>query len=104
MWKTPIILRVEQFQVAHIRVQNVDLVIVFVNPELGGRPIADQQRIVAALQACASTAGLAGNVVPVWGDSVGRLHFIAPPNQHPFFGSVTYAYLYSQINRTLTCP
>jgi hypothetical protein len=93
----------EQFQVAHIKVQSVDLIIVFVNPALGYRSAFEQQQVVAALQACASSAGLAGNVVPVWRDGAGRLNFIAPPNQHPFFKSVTFEYLAANINKTLTC-
>jgi hypothetical protein len=94
---------VEQFQVAHLKVQNVDVVVVFVNSSVGQRSFQDQQQLVATLQVCASAAGLAGNVVLVWMDPLGRLNFVAPPNQHPFFKSVTYQYLYAHINKTLTC-
>ena len=93
----------EQFQVAHINVQGVNLVVVFVNPGVGQRPASEQQQVVNALQACASGAGLAGNVVPVWRDNLGRLNFIAPPTQHGFFKSVTFEYLYNSINKTLSC-
>ena len=93
----------EQFPVAHIKVQGVDLIVLFVKPELGSRPASEQQQVVNALQACASAAGLAGNVVPVWRDSLGRLHFIAPPNQHAFFKSVTFESLYANINKKLSC-
>jgi hypothetical protein len=94
---------VEQFQVAHINVQNVNLIVVFVDPGVGQRPPLEQQHVVNALQTCASAAGLAGNVVPVWRDNFGRLNFIAPPAQHAFFKSVTFEYLYSNINKTLRC-
>ena len=93
----------EQFQVAHINVQGVNLIIVFVSPDIGRRPPLEQQQVVNALQACASSAGLAGNVVPVWRDTSGRLAFIAPPNQHAFFKSVTFEYLYANVNKQLTC-
>lgn len=93
----------EEFQVAHINVQSVNLIIVFVNPEIGQQPRSEQQQVVNALQACAGAAGLAGNVVPVWRDTAGRLNFIAPPNQHAFFRSATFEYLYQQINKTLRC-
>jgi hypothetical protein len=93
----------EEFQVAHINVQNVNVIVVFVKPELGQRPNSEQQQVISALQSCARAAGLAGNVVPVWCDSAGHLNFIAPPNQHPFFKSVTFEVLYNQINKTLTC-
>jgi hypothetical protein len=94
---------VEQFQVAHIKVQNVDLIIVFVSPDVGRRSASEQQQVVYALQACATAAHLAGNVVPVWRDTLGRLAFIAPPNQHAFFKSVTFEYLYGNINKKLSC-
>jgi hypothetical protein len=91
---------VEHFQVAHIKVQGVDLKILFVNAELGHwSPI--EQQVVNALQACASAGCLPGNVVPVWCDSAGRRNFIAPPNQHAFFKSVTFEYLAANINKTL---
>jgi hypothetical protein len=94
---------VEQFQVAHIKVQGVDLIVVFVSPDVGRRSVFEQQQVVNALQACARAAGLAGNAVPVWRDTSGRLAFIAPPNQHAFFKSVTFEYLYRNINKTLSC-
>jgi hypothetical protein len=86
-----------------MKVQGVDLIIVFVNPNLGDRPASEQQYVVNSLQLCARAAGLAGNVIPVWQDNFGRLNFIAPPNQHPFFKSVTFQYLYGHVNRTLSC-
>lgn len=93
----------ENFQVAHIKVQGVDLIIVFVSPDVGRRSALEQQQVVNALQACASSAGLAGNVVPVWRDISGRLAFIAPPNQHAYFKSVTFEYLYANVNKRLSC-
>ena len=93
----------EQFQVAHLNIQNVNLIVVFVNADLGLRMPIEQQKVLHALQSCASAAGLAGNVVPVWQDSFGRLIFIAPPTQHAFFKSVTFEYLQSSINKTLSC-
>ena len=63
----------------------------------------EKQQIHAELQLCAQRTNLAGNVVPVWQDSFGRMRFIAPKNQHPFFTSVSYAQLYAQANKTLNC-
>jgi hypothetical protein len=98
-----IITVMETFQIAHIRVQGVSLIVVFVGPSLGHKPAFEQQQVVAALQQCARSAGLAGNVVPVWQDTSGRLNFIAPPNQHPYFRSVTFEYLRANINNALHC-
>jgi len=92
----------ETFEVAHLNVQNVNLIIVFLNTAFDSKAPREQQAIHSALQAAATSAGLAGNVVPVWRDPFGRTKFIAPQNQHAFFGGVSYEQLALQINRTLT--
>jgi hypothetical protein len=92
----------ETFEVAHLNVQNVNLVVIFLNTTFDSKPDHDQQAIHSALQVAARQAGLAGNVVPVWRDPFGRTKFIAPENQHPFFESVSYEQLAVQINRKLT--
>ena len=93
----------ETFQVAHLKIQNVDLVVIFLNTTFDSKPPQEQQTIQLNLQAAAMSAGLAGNVVPVWLDPFGRTKFIAPPQQHPFFKNMSYEQLYVQVNRTLTC-
>lgn len=92
----------ETFQVAHLNEQNVNLVVIFLNTTFDTKPPEEQHRIHLALQAGATQAGLAGNVVPVWRDAFGRTKFIAPRQQHPFFRSVSYEQLAANINRTLT--
>ena len=93
----------ETFQVAHLNVQNVNVIIIFLASTFEHKSPQEQSTIQAALQVGASSAGLAGNVVLVWLDQFGRMKFIAPPQQHPFFRTATYEQLYMQVNRTLTC-
>jgi hypothetical protein len=90
-----------QFDVAHIREQGVDLIIVPLNSAFGSRPTSEQHAITAELQMRANAAGLAGTVVPVW-ESGYRMTFIAPPGYHPFFQSISLAYVAANINRTLS--
>lgn len=78
------------FRIAHLKIQNVNVAIVFLNQAFDHKPDAEKNEIQASLQLCARGAGIAGNVVPVWLDSLGRMKFIAPHNQHPFFSSVNY--------------
>ena len=93
----------ETFPVAHLNIQNVNVIVIFVSPHFDTMP-ADQQQVVHhRLQAAACNARLAGNVVPVWQDRLARTKFIAPPRQHPFFRSVSYEQLYLNVNRTLAC-
>ena len=92
----------EQFPVAHLNVQNVNLIIIFLNPKFDMMPPTAQHAFHNRLQIAASTAGLAGNVVPVWQDAHAQTKFLAPPQQHPFFRSTSYETLYFHVNRTLT--
>ena len=79
-----------EFDVAHLRVQGVDVVIVFLSQAFDHESEREQDAAAAALQACSEQAGLAGNVVLAWRDALGRFKFRAPPNQHPFFRTADF--------------
>ena len=92
-----------KYKVAHIREQGIDLIVAPLDSSFNSRTSQDQQDFIAMLQACATSAGLAGVVVPIWmsGSSV---KFIAPPNWHPFFKSPgIYQRVIASINKELTC-
>ena len=93
----------QTFNIAHLNIQSVNVIIVFLNQLFESKSPDEQRTIQLRLQSAATGAGLAGNVVPVWRDQLGRTKFIAPRQQHPFFASVSYEYLFTQVNRTLTC-
>jgi hypothetical protein len=86
------------FPVAHLNIQDVELVIVFVD-----QASREKREIYAALFDCAKRAGLSGTVVAVWQDEFGRTRFIAPPEQHPFFKVTGYGQLYAQVNSKIEC-
>ncbi len=92
------------FDVAHIREQGVDLIIIPLDRSFGHKSQTEQNAISADLQACASAAGLAGTVVPVWDDGIGRMMFLAPQGIHPFFRSIDLSFVAANINRRITCP
>ena len=91
------------FEVAHIREQGVDLIIIPLQSSFGYKSPTEQREIRATLQLCARSAGLAGTVVPVWDAGGGRMGFLAPQNWHSFFSSLDLLTVASSINRTLTC-
>lgn len=91
-----------RYRIAHLREQGVDMIIVPLDSSFGAKSDVDQQDTIDALQACASAAGLAGTVVPVW-RSGGSHRFIAPPNWHAFFRSLTWNMIMRSINKELTC-
>jgi hypothetical protein len=91
------------FDVAHLHEQGQDMVIVPLESAFGHKSQTDQQKVIAALQLCARSAGLAGTVVPVWDDGFGRMAFIAPRPWHSFFQGLSLALVGANINKRLTC-
>lgn len=90
-----------RFDVAHIRQQGVDLIIVPLDKSFGFKGDSEKDAIILELQERASSAGLAGTVVPVWDNVGGRMAFIAPRPWHPFFRSLTLSHVASNVNREL---
>ena len=90
-----------KFDIAHIREQGVDLIIIPLDDSFRFKSGKDQETAIAELQARASTAGLAGTVVPVWDNGGGRMAFRAPNNFHPFFKSIDLIFVATNINREL---
>ncbi len=91
------------FDVAHIREQGVDLILIPLGRSFDFKTPQEKARILDGLQECASSAGLAGTVVPMW-ETTGRgAAFIAPRPWHPFLRSVDMNFVARNINRRLTC-
>jgi hypothetical protein len=90
------------FQVAHLRRDNQDIIIVPVDRTFGKRSPAEQARIQEAFQRSAVSVEMAGVVVPVWEDSSGRMAFRAPPPWHDFLKSIDMVYVATALNRTLS--
>ncbi len=89
-----------RFKVAHIREQGVDLIVVPLDQSFHYKSEAQQTEVLDELQARATAAGLAGTVVPVW--TIGsRMGFIAPRNWHPFFSSISWDDVLSNVNREI---
>lgn len=88
-----------RYDVAHIREQGIDLIIIPLDSSFGYKTKEDQTQEIAVLQMHANGAGLAGTVVPVWDAGGGRMAFIAPQRWHPFFSSINGLWLASNINK-----
>lgn len=91
------------YDVAHIRQSGVNLSIVPLTSSFGSKSSSDQRKAISQLQLCASSAGLAGTVVPVWDSGSGRMSFIAPNNWHSFFKSINLQFVGANINKRLSC-
>jgi hypothetical protein len=92
-----------EYKVAHIHEQGQDMIVVPLDRSFGYKTTQEQNQISAALQLCASRAGLRGTVVCVWDSGGGRMGFLAPRNWHPFFSSINLSFVARNVNRTLTC-
>lgn len=90
-----------QLKVAHIREQGVNMVIVPLDASFGRKMQTEQDNIIWQIQRQASSAGLAGQVVPVWDDH-GRMAFRAPSGWHPFFQSVNLPWVYANLNKQIS--
>jgi hypothetical protein len=91
------------YDVAHIREQGADLIVVRAESSLRYKTPAARQEIRSFLQQCAEAAGLTGTVVPVWDNGRGRMAFIAPRRWHLFFSSIDLSFVARRINRRLSC-
>jgi hypothetical protein len=90
-----------RFKIAHIKEQGVDLIIIPLGDSFRFENEHEQHEVIEELQMRAANAGLAGTVVPVWNNGGGRMAFIAPPNWHPFFKSISLPFIAANINREL---
>ena len=90
------------FQVAHIRRDSQDIIIVPVDRTFGKRSPSEQARIQEAFQRSAVSVEMPGVVVPVWEDAAGRMAFRAPPPWHEFLKSIDMVYVATALNRTLS--
>jgi hypothetical protein len=91
------------FDVAHVREQDTNMIIVVVGESFGAKSKEEQSRIIDTLQLCANRAGLAGTVVLVWEKSGGSLGFVAPPDWQRYFANFKYDDIARNVNRKLHC-
>jgi hypothetical protein len=91
-----------RYDVAHVREQGINLIIIPLESSFGQMPKEDQAREIALLQMHANGAGLAGTVVPVWEAGGGRIAFIAPQQWHSFFSSINGQWLANNINKWIS--
>lgn len=90
------------YNIAHIHEQGADIIIIPLDSSFGNKSSIEQNKIQKELQLRATSAGLAGIVVPVWDDAFGHLFFLAPQNWKGFFDSINMDFIRASINRTLS--
>lgn len=89
-----------EYRIAHVREQGQQMIIIPLERDFEHRSPQEQQATVAALQAAAIDADLAGAVVVAW--QVGQRHkFIAPPQWQRFFSTLPWHNIVASLNKTL---
>jgi hypothetical protein len=89
------------YDVAHVRVQGTDVILIVVGPAFGRQSKSEQGKALMGFQLAANRAGLRGQVAVVW-DQGGRLAFFGPRNWEGFLRSLTWFWIGTNINRKLT--
>jgi hypothetical protein len=79
--------------IAHVREQGVDMIIVPLDQSFDHKTAAQQNAARAEIQARAASAGLRGAVA---------LAFLAPTNWQRFFQSVNLRWVFANLNRELS--
>jgi len=90
-----------RYNIAHIREQGQDIIIVPLESSFGHASSSRQQETIDTLQAHARSAKLAGTVVPVWDGGGGDMGFLAPRQWHPFFNGLSLEMVSQSLNREL---
>jgi hypothetical protein len=90
-----------RYRVAHIKEQNVNLIIVPLDASFGQKTNEEMNAVTADLQEHASSAGLAGTVVPVWDNGAGQMAFMAPSNFQPFFKGIGLNQVMTMLNKEI---
>jgi hypothetical protein len=90
------------FDVAHLRQQGQDLIIVLVKPDFGSKTSTEQEQIRLQLEIAANRAGLAGHAVTVWDAGSGRMGFRGPSAWKSFLEGLSLPFVAANINKRIT--
>lgn len=90
------------FDVAHIRQQGQDMIIVPMRSDFGRKAPSEQTSIESALAFAAHRARLAGHVVTVWDAGSGHMAFRGPSQWRAFLASISLRWVGANINKQIT--
>lgn len=91
-----------KYNVAHVKHQGSNMVIVVISPRFFRGSSADQKRWFTGIEQCVRSVNLAGQTLLVTNDN-GRYFFYGPNNWHNFMRTINMSWVNSRINKSLTC-
>lgn len=86
-----------QFDIAHIKVQGKDVILIALDSLFGQKTNAEKKEALAEFELRCHAAGLSGGVAILW-----RGGFIGPENWRPFLRSIDINYAVANRNRTIS--
>lgn len=91
-----------EIQVAHLRMQGTDFVFVPLSSAMARLQVVDQTSVLNELRTLSKSAGLSGEVVPVWQGSTGAA-YVADPRHHAILSkSLRLDLIKSHLNKQLS--
>lgn len=95
--------KMQVFDYALIRCQDVCLILVPVNPDFGNKSCCEQQRVRECLEASTLAQGLSGVVIPVWRGYTGRMKFLAHQSIWPIVSEIEWGTVAKNISGKVSC-
>lgn len=91
-----------EIQVAHLRMQGMDFVFVPLSSAMARLQVVDQTSVLNELRTLCKSAGLSGEVVPVWQGSAGAAYLADPRHHATLSKSLRLDVIKSHLNRQLS--
>lgn len=91
-----------RYNVAHVRHQNSNMVIVVVGPGFFNGSRADQNRWFTGIEQCVKSLNYAGQTLLV-GNVNGRFYFHGPNSWHNFLRTINMNWVNARINKWISC-
>jgi hypothetical protein len=88
----------ESAALAHIEIQDVPVTVVLLAESLDSKTPEEQRGIHEAWKSWAANEGIPGSVALVWPDACGLAHWLAEPQQQPFFDAVRLDQIRAQVH------
>jgi hypothetical protein len=90
------------FEVAYVKEQATNLIIVLVTPFFRNLSYEQQCTLSGEVQVSARASGMRGQVAFVWMEGAGRMNYWAPKQFEEFFAKLETLALVKSLNRKLT--
>jgi hypothetical protein len=90
-----------KYEIAHLRQQGQDMILVPVDQSFGAKSPDDQRSMLETLQRQAKLSGLAGSVVAIWDTGDGRMAFLGPKPWASYLSSLNLEFVDRNLNKVL---